>query len=56
MTKKHLTIAGLVLATSALAYEVTNKVSPKKEMIQKTAHMGIGLGLVLITIAFFKKD
>lgn len=56
MTKKHLAIAGLVLATGALVYEVTNKVSPKKEMIQKTAHIGIAMGLVLITLSIFKKD
>ncbi len=56
MTKKNLTIAGLVLAGGALVYECTNKVSPKKEMIEKTAHIGIAIGLGLIAIAIFKKD
>jgi hypothetical protein len=56
MTKKHLTIAGLVIASGALIYEVTNKVSPKKEMIQKTAHIGMAIGLGLIAIGIFKKD
>ena len=56
MTKKNLTIAGLVLAGGALVYEVTNSVSPKKAMIEKTAHIGIAVGLCLIAIGTFKKD
>lgn len=56
MEKKHLALAGLVIASGALIYEVTNKVSPKKEMIEKTAHIGIAIGLGLIAICIFKKD
>lgn len=56
MTKKNLTIAGLVIASGALAYEHFNKNHPKKEMIEKTAHIGIAIGLGLIAIGIFKKD
>lgn len=57
MTKKHhLAIAGLVIAGGSLAYEVMNKNHPKKELIEKTAHIGIAIGLGLITICLLKKD
>jgi hypothetical protein len=56
MKKHHLAIAGLVIAGGSLAYEVMNKVSPKKEMIEKTSHIGIAIGLGLITICLLKKD
>lgn len=54
MTKKNLTIAGLVLAGGALAYEHFNRNHPKKELIEKTSHIGIAIGLGLITFALLK--
>lgn len=56
MKKATLTHLGLAIAAGSLLYEVTNKVSPKKEMIEKTAHIGIAVGLCLIAFAAFKKD
>lgn len=56
MTKKNLTIAGLVIAGGALAYEHFNSKHPKKELIEKYAHIGIAIGLGLIAIGTFKKD
>lgn len=56
MTKKNLTVLGLAVAISGLAYEILNEKSPKKEMITKTAHIGIGVGLLIICFATIKKD
>jgi hypothetical protein len=56
MKKHHLALAGLVIAAGSLAYEMINKNNPKKETIEKFTHMGIAIGLGLITLCVVKKD
>jgi hypothetical protein len=56
MKKNHLAVAGLVIAAGSLAYEMINKNNPKKETIEKFTHIGIAIGLGLITICIVKKD
>ena len=56
MKKHHLAIAELVIAGGSLAYEMINKNHPKKETIEKFTHIGIAIGLGLITICLLKKD